>query len=152
MIKKLFGKDDSSKEMLPDPTHLEHALAEIALGNSDVEWITLADFDGLFVSSFPSQPKVATDTISAMGAAMSALGERISSELKDGEFQYILIAGTNGISMAIELNSKYLLAIGLEAEVSIGDFLIQLQGTCLPRLMEILPGEQFARLSGIGRE
>jgi predicted regulator of Ras-like GTPase activity (Roadblock/LC7/MglB family) len=86
----------------------------------------------MFISSFPSRPNVATDTIAAMGAAMSALGERIASELKDGQIQYILVAGTNGISMAIELNSKYLLVIGLKADVSIGEFLVQLQQTSLP--------------------
>jgi predicted regulator of Ras-like GTPase activity (Roadblock/LC7/MglB family) len=62
--------------------------------------------NGVFLGSFPSKPGVGTDRISAMSAAMSSLGERIASELRNGNMQYTLIAGTNGISLTIELNPK----------------------------------------------
>ncbi len=148
MFKKLFGnKDDLEK--LPDQTHLERLLAEIALATPQVEWIALVKSSGIFISSFPSRPNVNTDTITAMGAAMSALGERIASELKNGELQYILIAGTSGISVTIELSPDCLLVIGLNKESSIEEFLSRLQETHLPLLTKNLHMEGIPRLSGI---
>lgn len=103
----------------------------------------------MFIVSFPSKPEVEIDRISAMGAAMSALGERIASELKDGELQYISIAGTRGVSITIELSPECFLTIGLKKEASIEGFLRQMQETSLPLLMKALHIEGELRLSGI---
>src|SRR5512134_3589851 len=137
MFKKLFGNRDGS-EKLPDRAHLERLLAEIALATPPVNWIALVKSSGIFISSFPSKPEVNKDTIAAMSAAMSSLGGRIASELKDGELQYLLIAGTSGISVTFQLSPDYLLSVGLDQETSIEEFLIQMQEIRLPHLMKAL--------------
>jgi predicted regulator of Ras-like GTPase activity (Roadblock/LC7/MglB family) len=147
MLKKLFGNKADSEKLL-DQAYLERLLAEVALATPEVEWIALVKTNGLFVSSFPSKPKD-TDTIAAMSAAMASLGERIASELKGGDMQYTLIAGTKQISMTIELSSKYLLTIGLKTNVSIQEFLSRMQETSLPLLTKNLHTEDIPRLSGI---
>lgn len=147
MLKKLLGSKDDPRSENPDPANLERLLAEITLGTPQIEWVALTK--QMFVSSFPSKPEVETDRISAMGAAMSALGERIASELKDGDLQYILIAGTSGISVTIELDLECFLTIGLKKEASIEEFLSQLQKTNLPLLLKTLHLENMPRLSGV---
>jgi predicted regulator of Ras-like GTPase activity (Roadblock/LC7/MglB family) len=137
-------------EKPPERAQVERLLAEIARETPQINWIAL--IKSRFVASFPSKPKVELDRISAMGAAMSALGERIASELEDGELQYILVAGTTGISVTIELDRECFLAIGLKKEVSIEEFLSQMQKTHLPPLLKILHMENNRQLSGVQQE
>ncbi len=151
MISKLFGRRASS-ETLPDAAHLERLLAEIALGMPQIEWVALVKSNGIFLSSFPSKPEMEADRISAMSAAMSSLGERIASELNDGNMQYTLIAGTDKISVTIELRPDYLLTIGLKGDVSLEGFLSQMQEVSIPSLMKVLHSESVPRLSGVQRK
>lgn len=151
MIKKLFGnKEEAQSEDFPDRARWERLLAEIVRATPQIHWIAL--MKSRFVASFPSKPKVERDRISAMGAAMSALGERIASALEDGELQYILVAGTDGISVTIELDRDCFLAIGLKKEVSIEEFLSQMQKTHLPPLLRILHRGNKIQLSGVQQE
>jgi predicted regulator of Ras-like GTPase activity (Roadblock/LC7/MglB family) len=108
--------------------------------------IVLVKSDG-DVSVVPAE--MGTDRISAMGAAMSALGERIASELKDGELQYILVARTSGISVTIELDLECFHAIGLRQNASIEEFLSRMQETSLPVLRNALHIEGASQLSGV---
>ncbi|MCG2787998.1 MAG: hypothetical protein L6461_23165 [Anaerolineae bacterium] len=105
MIKKLFGsKADSLPEKIPDRAHLERLLAEVALDIPQIEWIALVKSNGMFIGSFPSKPGVETDRISAMSAAMYSLGERIASELNNGNMQYTFAFGTHHDSPPIGEN------------------------------------------------
>jgi predicted regulator of Ras-like GTPase activity (Roadblock/LC7/MglB family) len=152
MWKKIFGNDDNSEAIIPpDRTQLQRLLAEIALDTPRAEWVALVDANGIFIGSFPAKPRVETDCISAMSAAMSSLGERIAAELKSGEMQYTLIAGTNEITVMIELSKKYLLTIGLKKDVSIEEFLKRMQNTGIPLLMKALHIQVVIQLSGISR-
>lgn len=146
MLKKLFGNKEDPRSEKPDWAHLERLLAEIVRETPQIDWIVLIKSDE-DVSVVPAE--MGTDRISAMGAAMSALGERIASELKDGELQYILIAGTNEISMTIELSPDCLLVIGLDKDASIEKFLSRMQETSLPLLRNALHIEGTLQLSGI---
>ncbi len=149
MLKKLLGDKGDHRSKKSDLADLEHLLAEIALETPQIEWIALMESDGVFVSSFSPRSRVEKDRVSAMGAAMSALGERIAFELKDGELQYILVAGTSGISVTIQLSPDYLLVIGLNKQTSIEEFLKRMQETRLPLLLKIIHMEGVPRLSGI---
>ncbi|MBI5298667.1 MAG: roadblock/LC7 domain-containing protein [Chloroflexi bacterium] len=150
MIKKLFGNiDNSQSEEIPSRRDLERFLAEIALDMPQVEWLALVNMSGTLIASFPAKPRAEADRVTAMSAAMAALGERIASELNNGNLQYTLIAGTREITAMIELNSKYLLTVGLKKDVSIEELLSQMQETNLPALMKALHIEGILRLSGI---
>lgn len=52
-----------------------------------------ADSKWVCKGTFPDESRLKLDRISAMGAAILAFGERISSELKGGNLRYSLIAG-----------------------------------------------------------
>ena len=150
MLKNIFGSiDDSESDNPPDRTHLQRLIAEIALDTPQAEWIALVNANGLWIESFPAKSRVEAERISAMSAAMSSLGERIAAELKDGSLQYTLIAGTDEITVMIELSTKYLLTIGLKKDVSMDEFLKRMQDTNLPLLMKALHIEGTFRLSGI---
>jgi predicted regulator of Ras-like GTPase activity (Roadblock/LC7/MglB family) len=152
MWKKIFGSNDNSEGIdPPDRAQLQRLMAEIALDTPRAEWVALVKYDGIFIGSFPAKPGVETDCISAMSAAMSSLGTRIAGELKNGDMQYTLIAGTNGITVMIELSTKYLLAIGLKKDVSIEEFLKRMQNTGLPLLTKALHIEAVPQLSGISQ-
>ncbi len=150
MIKKLFGNiDDSQSEAIPDRTSLERLLAEIALDTPQVQWLALVKANGILLASFPSKPGSEADRITAMSAAMSSLGERIASELGNGNLQYTLIAGAREITAMIELSSKYLLTIGLKKDISIEELLSRMQEANIPILIRALHIEGILRLSGI---
>src|SRR5512138_717494 len=150
MIKKLFGHiDDSQSEAIPDRAYLERLLAEITRDMPQVEWMALVKADGTLIAAFPAKPRAEADRITAMSAAMSSLGERIASELNNGNLQYTLIAGISEITVMIELGSKYLLTIGLKKDVSIEEFLSRMQEANIPILTKALHIEAVLRLSGI---
>ncbi len=151
MINKLFGRKANS-EALPDPAHLERLLAEIALSMPQIEWVALVKSNGIFVSSFPSKPEMEADRVSAMSAAMSSLGERIASELNNGNMQYTLIAGMDKISVMIELRPDYLLTIELKGDVSLERFLSQMQEVNIPSLIKVLHSQSVPQLSGAQRK
>ncbi len=150
MIRKLFGSmDNSQPERLPERAHLERLLAEMALEIPQIDWLALVKSNGIFVGSFPSKTALEADRISAMSAAMASLGERIASELKNGDLLYTLIAGKDGISVAIDLGSRYLVTAGLKRDISIEGFLSYMQETGIPLLMQALQVEGTVRFSGI---
>ncbi len=147
MLKKFFGKKGTSS--LTDQAQLEHLLAEIAIKMPQVDWIALVKSNGIFISSFPSKSEAEQDRISAMSAAMASLGERIASDLENGEIQYLLIAGVNGISVTIELGPRYLVTSRLKKEASLEEFLSQMQAIGIPLLTKTLQVGDIPRLSGI---
>ena len=150
MIKKWFGSiDNAQPKEIPDRAYLERLLAEIALDMPQVEWLALVKANGTLMATFPPKPSAEADRITAMSAAMSSLGERIASELNNGNLQYTLIAGTREITVMLELVTTYLLTIGLKKDVSIEEFLSRMQEANIPILTKVLHIEDVLRLSGI---
>lgn len=61
----------------------------------DVEGAAVIDNDGLMISSALSAD-LDEDSVGAMGAALLGLGERITDELSRGNFELVMIRGSNG--------------------------------------------------------
>lgn len=115
---------------------LNQTLAHLAADLPDTRWIVLLGKHGTVKASFPNTV-IDTDRVSAMGAALLSLGERISSELSGGPLQYSLIAGETGSHVVIVLNQEYLLVLGVRTAVSSDDLLLALRGS-LPSLLQAL--------------
>ncbi len=100
----------------PNPA-LNQTLEEIAGQLRDVRWIVWLGSTGLARASFPIDMEL--DRPSAMGAALSSLGERVSKELRGGALRYSLIAGENGTHLLAVLDEDNLWLLGLHPQTSI---------------------------------
>ncbi len=100
----------------PNPA-MNQTLDGIARQLMGVRWIVWLDSTGLARASFPIDMEL--DRPSAMGAAVSSLGERVSRELQGGALRYSLIAGENGSHLVVVLDEDNLLLLGLHPQTSI---------------------------------
>jgi len=135
MLRKIFHfayKTGSSNR--PEKSEVERDLARIAIQLSKARWVALVTCDGLLYSIFPSHSEIGEDRVSAMSAATLSFGERIARELKDGEFQYTLIAGADGTTLVLALNQDYVLTIGLSRDISTSTVFESLRESILPLL------------------
>ncbi|MBN1661161.1 MAG: hypothetical protein JXA93_22405 [Anaerolineae bacterium] len=114
MLRKLVGgRTPAPAARDIPPADLERALARLCLEPVGAAWAALVTADGMVRGCFPSQGSIGRDRISAMSAAMSSLGERISRELSTGALGYTLIAGVEGATLMIALDDRHLLSLGL---------------------------------------
>lgn len=135
MVRNIFhftNKTGSSQHL--ENAQVERDLAHIAMKLSNARWVALVKCNGLLYSIFPSHSEIGEDRISAMSAAMMSLGERIARELKDGEFQYTLIAGADGMTLMLGLSQDYVLTIGLSRDISVSTVFESLRESILPLL------------------
>ncbi len=100
----------------PNPAQAQ-TLDEIARQLMDVRWIVWLSSTGLARASFPIDMEL--DRPTAMGAALSSLGERVSNELRGGALHYSLIAGESGSHLLVVLDEDNLLLLGLHPQTSI---------------------------------
>jgi predicted regulator of Ras-like GTPase activity (Roadblock/LC7/MglB family) len=117
MHKNIFGfnqKPRSSEH--PERLQIERDLGFLAAQVEATCWIALVTSRGLLQGTFPAQPGIDTDRITAMSAALLSLGERITSELNDGKLQYSLLAGDEGATLLLLLSPDYVLTVGLNRE------------------------------------
>ncbi|MFN2298572.1 MAG: roadblock/LC7 domain-containing protein [Anaerolineales bacterium] len=93
-------------------------LARLAAELPETRWLVVIGKDGLPKAGFP-EFIVEPDRISAMGAAMISLGERISGELQGGDFRYAALGGSLGAVLVVVLDGKTVLKIGLNPEAPV---------------------------------
>ena len=129
--------------MSTEDWQLNQILAYLAADLPDTRWIVLLGKHSTVKASFPNSV-IETDRVSAMGAALLSLGERISRELSGGQLQYSLIAGETGSHAVIVLNHEYLLMLGLRTAASSDTVLTALQRSLIP-LLQALKIEQLPR-------
>ncbi len=96
---------------------MNQTLEEMSRQLTGVRWIVWLDSSGPARASFPIDMEL--DRPSAMGAALSSLGERVSKELRGGALRYSLITGENGIHLLVVLDGDNLLLLGLHPPTSI---------------------------------
>ncbi len=135
MLRKIFNFiTETNSYNRPEKSQVERDLACITTQLPEIRWTALVTCDGLLYGIFPSHSEIGEDRVSAMSAAMLSLGERIARELKDGEFQYTLIAGADGMTLVLALNQDYVLTIGLSRDISISTVFESLRESILPLL------------------
>ncbi len=107
---------------------VERALAKLALELPGPNWLAVVSTDGFMASCFP-RASIAEmeDRLSAMSAAVFSLGSRISRELRSGDLQYSIVAGTENITLTVALNEDYMLSVGIPSSVSLDSALDTMQ-------------------------
>lgn len=94
-------------------------LRDLQASSEGVEAAAIVSVDGLsMASSLPAGTE--EDRVSAMSAAMLALGERISSELGRGEMQQVYVKGENGYVILNAIGEEAVLTVLVRKEGRLG--------------------------------
>lgn len=115
MFKKLFGSSNPLHQSGPEIRNLVIQITQQVIG---VRWCALLSTKGAFIDHYPAQPAMEQDKISAMSAALWALGERAAKELENGRFHHLLLTASQGKTAVFALNDEYVVAVGLQTAVS----------------------------------
>lgn len=84
---------------------IQGVLRTLVSNTPDLEGAALVSVDGLLVASvLPSE--VDEDRVSAMAAAMLALGERTTAELTRGELQQMYVKGQEGYVVMMSVGEE----------------------------------------------
>ena len=102
----------------------------------DLEGAALIDNDGLMIASALSSD-VDEDSMAAMGAALLGLGDRIVSELDRGDFQMVMLKGSDGIVVMVRSGDNAVLAALASKKAKLGLVFLDVQRTAteLARLL-----------------
>lgn len=138
MIKNLLGF--THKIMAKDNPELEQALASLYGQLQIGDWVAVVGRSGL-QGVFPAQTTMTRDRISAMGAAMWSLGDRINHELEKGDLQYNFLVGQEGATLLLLLSPDYGLMLAFQQEIALPTVLERLPAA-LPPLLSCLQIEQ----------
>lgn len=107
---------------------IERKLDALRLSGSDIEAVAAISVEGLMIaSSLPDD--LPEDRVSAMSAAMLALGERIAQELGRGALDQVFIKGDNGYVLMTVVNERAALTALVGEEGKLGLALLDLQRT-----------------------
>jgi len=107
---------------------IEKRLTGLRLSGSDIQAAAVISVDGLMIaSSLPDD--LPQDLVSAMSAAMLALGERIAQELGRGALDQVFIKGDNGYVLMMAVNESAVLTGLVGAEAKLGLALLDMQRT-----------------------
>ncbi len=94
-------------------------LRDLQTSSEGVEAAAIVSVDGLsMASSLPAGTE--EDRVSAMSAAMLALGERISSELGRGDLQQVYVKGENGYVILNAIGEEAVLTVLVRKEGRLG--------------------------------
>lgn len=98
------------------------------MSGADIEAAAVISVDGLVIaSSLPDD--LAEDRVSAMSAAMLALGERIALELDRGALDRVFIKGDNGYVLMMAVDDDAALTVLAGQEARLGLALLDMQRT-----------------------
>ena len=107
---------------------IEKQLAGLRLSGSDIQAAAAISVDGLMIAcSLPDD--LPQDLVSAMSAAMLALGERIAQELGRGALDQVIIRGDNGYVLMTAVNDNAVLTVLVGQDAKLGLALLDMQRT-----------------------
>lgn len=107
---------------------IEKRLDALRLSGSDIQAAAAISVDGLMIAcSLPDD--LAEDRVSAMSAAMLALGERIAQELGRGPLEQVFIKGDIGYVLMATVNDNAVLTVLVGEEAKLGLALLDMQRT-----------------------
>ena len=135
MFKKLSGFTHNI--LATNNPELERELTSLLTQLQLAYWVAVVSSNGIIQGGFPAQTEVGKERISAMGAAMLSLGERMSDELNNGKLRYNFLVGDEGATLLVVLSPDYVLLLGLNQDAPLLTILERLQ-TALPPLVNYL--------------
>lgn len=107
---------------------IEKRLYDLRQYGSDIEAVAAISVDGLMIaSSLPED--LGAELVSAMSAAMLALGERIAQELGRGALDQVFIKGDNGYVLMTAVNDNAVLTVLVGEEARLGLALLDTRRT-----------------------
>lgn len=107
---------------------IEKRLDALRQIGSDIQAAAAISVDGLIIaSSLPDE--LGEDLVSAMSAAMLALGERIAQELGRGALDQVFIKGENGYVLMTAVNDNAVLTVLVGEEAKLGLALLDMRHT-----------------------
>ncbi len=127
MFQKIFGLAQKAASSGPDKSQVEQNLSRIARAVPEARWLALVTTKGLERGSYPAQLPIEQDRVEAMSAAILSLGERIARELEDGNLEYSVIAGSEGVTLVLVLSRDYVLTLGLNPGTAVDTVLEKLR-------------------------
>ncbi len=96
-----------------DYVKLERALATLIASLPDeARWSALVTLDGEIIRYYPTL--LDGDHIAALTHAIVTQSRHILNEMKNGDFRYVITAGTDGFYLTFLLDATYLLGINIE--------------------------------------
>ncbi|MEW6180198.1 MAG: roadblock/LC7 domain-containing protein [Chloroflexota bacterium] len=101
-------------------------LRELQASSPDIEASAVVSIDGLSIASALPQG-VEEDRVSAMSAAMLALGERIASELGRGEIEQVYIRGEKGYVVLMSVGEEAVLTTLAREQAKLGLILLDMR-------------------------
>jgi len=94
-------------------------LRELQTSTTDIEASAVVSIDGLIMASaLPAE--VEEDRVSAMSAAMLALGERIASELGRGTLEQVYVRGNSGFVILMSVGEEAVLTALVRENAKLG--------------------------------
>ena len=127
----MFGSKNKAQNL-----KLEQLLHQMGSKLPETNWILLLDKKGRTKAAF-SDFIDDVDRAVAMSAAVHALGNRITKELKGGELRYAFLKGTLNDILIVPLGTKYAIAFGLRLTIPFDDYLQSIQISIQPLLQEL---------------
>jgi predicted regulator of Ras-like GTPase activity (Roadblock/LC7/MglB family) len=101
-------------------------LRELQASSPDIEASAVVSIDGLSIASALPQG-VEEDRVSAMSAAMLALGERIAGELGRGEIEQVYIRGEKGYVVLMSVGEEAVLTTLAREQAKLGLILLDMR-------------------------
>jgi len=99
--------------------NMTRLLKQLVSNTPDVEASALIDNDGLMIASALG-PDVDDDSVAAMSAALLGISERISSELRRGDFQMVMTRGTDGYIVVVRCGKDAVLTVLTTSSAKLG--------------------------------
>ncbi|MHA1689345.1 MAG: roadblock/LC7 domain-containing protein [Promethearchaeota archaeon] len=114
----------------PDTTEtLEEILKNLSTGIPEIISAAIVSVEGLPIAS--ALPNDVDETrIAAMTAALLSLAERAVHEMKKGEFEQLLVKGSDGYLLVLAAGMNAVLTVSTTSDVKLGLIFLDCRRTC----------------------
>jgi uncharacterized protein len=100
-------------------SQLRSILRKLNMSSNDIEASAVTSSDGLIIASMLDDATDA-DRFGAMCASLLALSERAAIETSRGDLRLLLIEGTNGTMLIVQIGNKGVLALAAKPKANLG--------------------------------
>lgn len=98
---------------------LTRAIRSLSNATPDIEAAAVVDHDGLMMASSLPQD-VEDESVAAMSAALLGLSERINEELNRGDFEMVMIRGSDGYVVLAQCGPDAVLTVLTSKRAKLG--------------------------------
>lgn len=111
-------------------------LKALTTNTADIAAAALVDNDGLMMASAMPQ-ELDEDSVAAMSAAMLGIGERITSEMNQGEFEMVMLRAKEGYTVLVRCGDDAVLTVLAVKKAKLGLIFLDVKRTAkdLARLL-----------------